>query len=397
MKTLDILIEQTEELFFSQYNTYPSTITSAPGRINIIGEHTDYSEGLSLPAAINRWVCIAFRKRNDQKINAYSHNYNKPFNHSIFDQPQHTSSWSKFLWGAFKILQNEYNLNCGFDCVILGNIPLGSGVSSSAALEMALINGLDHIFELKIPPLQKTEIGQQIEHRFLGVKCGLLDQFAVQFSSANNMLLIDFLQYSHHVVSSKIDGYSWALVNTMISRELASSAYTIRVNEMTDAFTELKSKNIQHMRDVSSSDINRISTPVLRQRVNHFITENQRLIHAVEAVELGDATRLGQLLYESHQSLQNDYQVSCPELDFLAKTAIKSPGCTGSRMMGGGFGGCTINLVETNMLRQFEDSITKAYHFEFGKLPGFDVFQLVDGAKVHQCDTNVNNQEYTTL
>lgn len=396
MEYLDTLKERTEDLFFSKFGTYPTVLSSAPGRINIIGEHTDYAEGLSLPAAINRWICIAFRKREDQKIRAFSHNYGDAFFCTIHEELQHSNNWSKFLWGAFKLLQDEYDLPSGFECTILGNVPLGSGVSSSAALEMALINGLADLFNLSLDNYKKIKLGQQVEHQFLGVKCGLLDQFAVQFGSANDMLLIDFKENSHHVISSQIEGYSWVLVNTMISRELASSAYTIRVNEMNECLSELESESIKHLRDISPPDITRLSDPVLKQRLNHFISENNRVIDAVKAIESGDPERLGKLLFESHLSLQHDYKVSCPELDFLANSAMQITGCEGARMMGGGFGGCTINLVQTVTLESFEDAITKAYLIEYGKLPGVDVFQLVDGARIHDLTTNLKKEEITT-
>jgi galactokinase len=273
-------------------------------------------------------------------------------------------------------------METGFDAVIWGNVPIGSGVSSSAAMEVALMNALRAAYQADFDDLALVKLCQRVEHEYLKVNSGLLDQYASQFSRVGKLMILDFNQLSSEYVDANMQDWTWILTDSKVKRELAGSKYSERVQETADALKEIQSKNpaVKGFRDIAEEDLSSISDPVQQKRIKHLISENQRVREAAEALQQQDFERLGKLLTASHISLRDDYEVSCPELDFLVDTALQLPYCAGSRMMGGGFGGCTISLVRKDSVQKFNGFMTDEYVREYDIITEINNYQLVDGA-----------------
>jgi galactokinase len=372
--------EQAEALFHERI----AFTAVAPGRINIIGEHTDYNQGLSLPVAINRWVVISFIPNNTTEVYIKSLNYNSELKFQINESPEIKESWQKFALGAFEIFKDLYPVTKGFNALIQGNIPIGSGVSSSAAIEVAMMNGLRKFYNAEFDDFSLILLCQRIEHEYLKVNSGLLDQYASQFSRVGKILLLDFDQMVHHYVTAEIDKCTWVLVDSKVQRELANSKYSERVQETHEALVYLLKERIgvEGFRDIKEEHLEKLPKEVWKKRLRHYIKENDRVMEAVEYITYGKAEALGNLLTKSHYSLSNDYEVSCKELDFLMEEAIKQKGCLGSRMMGGGFGGCTINLLKNENVAEFTKNIKELYQKKFNKTPEVNIYTMVEGARI---------------
>ncbi|MGV3586009.1 MAG: galactokinase [Adhaeribacter sp.] len=379
---LEKYIQSTSSYFEEKYGAAPTLVAYAPGRINIIGEHTDYNLGLSMPAAINRWVIVCLRPRPDQNISVTSQNYHDKMEYTLGQDFTPSDSWEKYVYGCITIFNNQYNLNKGFEAVIWGNVPIGSGVSSSAAIEVALMNALRAAYAADMDDLTLVKMCQRVEHEYLKVNSGLLDQYASQFSREGKLMILDFNQLSSDYVDADMKDWAWILADTKVKRELAGSKYSERVRETADALAEIKSKDssVQGFRDLTEDHITLISDPVQQKRIRHLVLENQRVLQAAEALSQKNFEELGKLLTASHQSLRDDYEVSCPELDFLVDAALQLPYCAGSRMMGGGFGGCTISLVRKDAVHKFSNFLTDEYAREYDIVTEINNYQLVDGA-----------------
>jgi galactokinase len=380
---------QTAQNFQHRFRGPPKLYSQAPGRINIIGEHTDYTGGLSLPAAIDCWTLCAWNPRKDDKIKIYSVNMDESWETS-WSELEFTidSSWKKYVGGAFLLFKEakltDSNL-LGLELTIQGNIPLGKGVSSSASIELAVLNGLNTLFKKDLTPLELVMMAQQVEHRFLKVKSGLLDQFACQFSKKDGALLIDFtnLEVQPSPLASTFEPYTWILVDSMVTRELSNSKYSERVNEYGLIQNILQKNDKKNLREISSPEVETLFVDAgenLLKRARHIVTENERTLKAFECLKGGDTKHLGQLLFETHESLSSDYEVSHPNLDFLVQTGKKIPGVLGGRMMGGGFGGCCLFLVEKDQALSFSTSISQQYEI-FSQLKTLPRrLSFVDGA-----------------
>ncbi len=379
---LSAIIAENRKLFSGHFDHEPTVVGVAPGRINIIGEHTDYSEGLSMPVAINRWVIFCVSKRADNRVCVVSENFKSRMEFELGSEISTTASWEKFIKGCVELFVARRELDFGFNAVISGNIPIGAGVSSSAAIELAIINALNELYGAEMTDQEIAIMGQQVEHQYLQVKCGLLDQFASQFTKYGQVMILDFRTLTRMYTTIKMEGYSWVLVNSMVKRELAGSEYSKRVDEMERARQVLKANGISHLREAKLSDLNLIDDEKVKMRLRHFITANQRVAEMRVAFEELNYKRVGELLNESHRSLSEDYEVSCHELDVLATDARKIKGCYGSRMMGGGFGGCTLNLVDNSCLEEFSYQIKRQYKIRFNMEPDINSFTMVDGAQV---------------
>jgi galactokinase len=384
--SLDELIEINQEIFFKEFHKSPDLTATAPGRINIIGEHTDYNQGLSMPAAINRWVVISFKRRKDEAINIKSINFNSELNYTTNSVPITNESWQKYIFGAIEVFKEKNILLTGFDALIWGNVPLGSGVSSSAALEVAMMNGLRALYETNVEDFELVKLCQKIEHEYLHVKSGLLDQYASQFSKQGAAMVLDLNSLQHQYVHLETQELEWVLVESGVKRELAHSGYSQRVKETSEAFEFLKAiiPSITNFRDIKFSYLNLLPNEIWKKRLEHYIFENQRVIKAMDHIQNNDFEALGKLLNQSHESLRDLYEVSCTELDFLANSAQSFEGCLGSRMMGGGFGGCTLNLIRKDHLSKFTTYIKNAYQEKFNVDPSVDNFSLVEGACIHK-------------
>ncbi len=385
MTQLTKLKQDINAKFSARFNRTPEFISAAPGRINIIGEHTDYNFGLSMPAAINRWVIISMAFRDDNTINIASESFGTDMKYVLGQPFTPTESWMKYMQGAIEIFQRADKITKGFDAYIWGNVPLGAGVSSSAAIEVAMMNLLRTAYKSTLDDITLVKNCQKVENEYLLLKSGLLDQYASHFSKEGKLMILDFQSLTHEYADAEMDDWCWVLANSKVKRELAGSKYSERVVETQTALEKMRELNpkIKGFRDITLTDTKLLDEPLIKKRIKHFITENQRVYDVASAFKKKDMTLVGKLMIESHNSLQNDYEVSCPELDFLVETGKKIEGWAGGRMMGGGFGGCTINLIKKNTVETFSAQILREYKAKFNIESEIYAFDAVDGAK---CD-----------
>lgn len=363
----------------------PCRTFRAPGRINLIGEHTDYNLGLVMPAAIDRYIYLSIRPNSKSLYRIWSADYDAL---SSFDASVDAGSlpfWAKFPLGVIRELQV---LGCdipGFDAVFGGDIPQGAGLSSSAAIEMAVATALNALFGLNLDGRSLCRAGQLAEHNTVGVKCGIMDQFASFFGKKNSLILLDCRDLSFELKPLHGGAYRLLLADTGVKHSLASSAYNERREQCEEGVRVLRSyhKDIESLRDASLYMLESVRhelNPVIIKRCEYVIEENLRVIQISDALSAGDIRQAGRLLFETHGGLQHKYEVSCPELDLLVDVARGCPGVAGARMMGGGFGGCTINLIHANALDDFKQKATKTFQKTFGKAPVFHEVALSDGA-----------------
>jgi len=358
----------------------------ATGRINLIGEHTDYQEGLVFPAAIEQGIWVAIQKNNSSSSHLYSEDYKEEFVFDITSFSPKRGHWANYTMGVVSQFQQAgYKLE-GFDLVFGGNIP-ASGLSSSAALSVAIGMALTELFKLTITKKSIVLYAQKAEHLFAGVKCGIMDPYASAFGVKDRALLLDCRTNTHFEVEADFGDHSLLLVNSKVKHSLADSAYnkrreaceeSVRILQMTypDATT---------LRDIPVKDIEKVQQllpPALFPSAKHVITEIERVNLASNALHASDLMVFGNLLKESHKSLSQDFEVSCEELDFLAEQSWKLPGIIGSRMMGGGFGGCTINLIANSEIKNFQDAIYSSYKKKFDIEADFIPVALSDGARI---------------
>jgi galactokinase len=362
-------MELTEVIrLFSERNAFgPDLVVTSPARINLIGEHTDYNGGLVFPAAINRHLFFAIKKSDKTEI--YSANQDQNFSFNPADVPSMKSlSWQRYFVGVADILLHKMNLNVGnFNLVFGGNIPLGAGISSSAALTCGFIFALNELFHLGLDKWQMARIGQQCEHEYIGVKCGIMDQFAVLFGEENAALLLDCSTLEYETIQFDSGKYTFLICNSMVSHNLASSAYNQRLNECGLALELINSKgnNFQNLSQINERDLDLVTDETAAKRATHVFYENQRTLQLKEALLNGEMEKAGELINQSHESLRDNYAVTCLETDFLHESINYQEGVLGCRQMGGGFGGCMIVLCESNLLEQIKSKTTIAYRNAF--------------------------------
>ncbi len=339
----------------------------APGRVNLIGEHTDYNDGFVLPMAIERETVVAAAPRNDGKVRAYTINFEEKSECDLREEYKNESrSWFDYIEGTARIsLRNGANIS-GADLLIFTNIPTGAGLSSSAALETATGLALSEISGRTIDKKLLARIGQQTEHEFIGAKVGIMDQFVSANASAKCALFLDCRTLEFENVPLDTSDAAIVICDTNIKHEIAASGYNTRRAECAEAVAILKKflPEISHLRDVSTEDfeINKKYLPeVIRRRAKHIVAENERVQKAVKALKANDLYEFGKLMSESHESMRDDYEISCRELDLLVEIAGKIEGVLGARMTGGGFGGSTVNLVKRDKLENFCAVIEEKY------------------------------------
>lgn len=362
MVDLATRLEAGRQAFRNALGRPAQVLAWGPGRVNVIGEHTDYNGGLALPAAINRWVVVALAPREDTLLRAHSMDFNETWEWDTTTTPTHARSWTRYVAGAMDVCGLIGKAGRGCDVMVEGDVPIGAGLSSSAAVEVALLNGLRKLWGLDFPDQELIRRGQRIEHEHLGLQSGLLDQCASQFSREGHLLRIDFRDMSLRHVSANMTGWTWVVVDTGVRRELAGSAYRDRVRECKQGLEYLSAKHptVRHFRDITRAHLDASPNEIWRPRLGHVVAENQRVDDVVTALEKGDWKAVGQLLLASHHSLRDHYQVSCTELDLLVELAMQR-GALGARMVGGGFGGCTLNLVPTVEAESFTESMVAEY------------------------------------
>ncbi|UCE19479.1 MAG: galactokinase [Gemmatimonadota bacterium] len=375
--------------FCDIFEGQPCVFVSAPGRVNLIGEHTDYNDGFVLPMAIDRRIYVASSPRTDGNMCIYSWNYEQKVEFSVKELSIDTERrWVNYVKGVLATFTEEgFETGLGANLVIGGDVPLESGLSSSAALEMSVAFSFNQLFNLGIQVDKLVDLAQKAENDFVGVPCGIMDQFTSGLAKKNHALFLDCqsLQYEH--IPLDLDRCNIVICNSNKPRGLANSAYHQRRAECQEGVKILNKymPDVETLRDVGIKDLMRqwekLPHPI-GVRCGHVVSENQRVLNGVHALKVGDMNKFGQLMNESHESLNHLYEVSCSELDSLVTIARNVSGVLGARLTGAGFGGCTVNLVEKESVPIFKQKIFDIYPKETGLQPEIYVSQAVEGVKI---------------
>lgn len=384
MKQENTLLKQVEEKFESLYKSTPKMFL-APGRINIIGEHTDYNDGFVLPAAIDKYIAFAVAKNDLSTFRFYSIDFNESEEVKNLELGQDIKLWAQYLIGVLAQFEKVGKLDSGFDVVFGGNIPVGAGLSSSAALECGLAKAVNEISEQHLSDIELVKMAQKAEHEYAGVMCGIMDQYASVFGKKDQVFKLDCRDNTHQYFPLELHDYELLLVNTNVKHSLASSEYNLRREECERGVQYFKTidNTITALRDVSIELIEaHVDKPdlVSYKRSKFMVEEIARVEQATQAMLNNNLQLLGQLLYQTHDGLSKLYEVSCPELDFLVDLTRPLNQVLGSRMMGGGFGGCTLNLLKKSYVKEFKEMVKEDYKKKFSKRPDFYEVHLSDGA-----------------
>lgn len=379
--------------FKELFNETPLLFRS-PGRVNLIGEHTDYNMGFVLPAAIDKAIYLAITSSEDMKCKIHAFDMNDYYECSLDDIHKSEKNWPNYLLGVVEEIKKGGHKLKGFNCVFGGNIPIGAGLSSSAALEAGLAFALNHIFNLGIDKLSLVKISQKAENEFVGVKCGIMDQYINIFGNSGHVLRLDCRSLEKDYFPFDYDNISIVLIDTNVSHSLASSQYNQRRSECNDGVSVIQKDypEIESLRDVSFSMLNEYEhklSPIVYKRCKYVIDENNRLLKACNALNSNDLKAFGNLMYKSHEGLSKEYEVSCKELDFLVELLKNDPSVYGSRMMGGGFGGCTINLIENDAIENISKKVKKEYKDIFGFEANIYITKISGGTDIIQEVKNV--------
>ena len=360
---------------------------AAPGRVNLIGEHTDYNDGFVLPAAIDRATVVAAAPRADRRLAVRSIDLDRAIEIDL-DAPGtgRSGTWADHVAGVAALLERAGARLVGADVVLGSDVPAGAGLSSSAALEMSLGLALLSLAGHEVDRVALARAAQAAEHEFVGTRCGIMDQLIAGLGRAGHALLIDCRSLEATPVPLAIGDCVIALCDTKVKHDLATSAYNERRAACERAVELLRPAlpGVRALRDVTAGDLERhaeLLPQPIRRRAAHVVGENARTLAAADALRAGDLERVGQLMAESHRSLRDDYQVSCAELDHLVDVATELPGVAGARMTGGGFGGCTVNIVEAASLDSFTANVTSAFEARFGRRPDVFAARAADGAR----------------
>ncbi|MDN3955941.1 galactokinase [Sporolactobacillus laevolacticus] len=362
----------------------------APGRINLIGEHTDYNGGHVFPCAITLGTYGIAQKRNDTKINVFSENFRDlgiisfDLNNLSYDKKD---NWANFPKGVLHFLKEKgYSIDKGLNIYFYGNIPNGAGLSSSASIELLTGVIIDDLFDLNCDRVELVQIGKQVENNFIGVNSGIMDQFAVGMGKADHALLLDTNTLDYDRIPIKLDDHVIIIMNTNKRRELADSKYNERRSECEEALAELQTQlPISTLGDLDNDTFDQnaylISKENLLKRARHAVSENERTLKARKALIQNDLVTFGKLVNASHVSLKYDYEVTGKELDTLVETAWQEKGVLGARMTGAGFGGCAIAIVEKSFVDAFTKHVGEIYEKKIGYAPSFYIAEIADGAK----------------
>lgn len=358
-----------KDAFIDLFQVEP-IVARSPGRINLIGEHTDYNEGFVLPAAIDKYIEVAVSKRGDNLISLFSVQYNEKFEVELSNIKPIDHSWTNYILGIVdQLIKSGYTLT-GFNMVVDGDVPTGAGLSSSAAMECAVCYALAELFVLDISKLDIALTAQKAEHTYAKVKVGIMDMFASVFGKKDHALKLDCRSLEFEEVPLKLDGYKIVLLNTNVKHALASTAYNKRREECAEGVSIIKKhvSSVSSLRDVTVEMIEQyISNSILKQRCRYVVEENLRVVAAVAQLQSGNIDGLGELMFRSHEGLSKEYEVSCRELDYLVNAVKDNPLVSGARMMGGGFGGCTINIVRDGAIDELVEYLGKNYKKDIGK------------------------------
>lgn len=374
------------QLFASKYNATPQIFRS-PGRVNIIGEHTDYNDGFVLPAAIDKAMYVAAAATSGDIIELYSPAYNDTLQMPLSAVQKSEKAWANYVLGVVHEMQLRGHKLGGFQMVLDGDVPIGAGLSSSAALECAAGLALNHLFRLGIPDSELILIAQKAEHTYAGVRSGIMDQFASVYGKKDHCIKLDCRSMEYEYMQLKLEGYKIVLLNTNVEHSLASSEYNVRRQQCESGVAAIQKKHpqVKSLRDVTIpmlTEAAHLLDPVTFKRCRYVVEENERLLAACEDLKAGDVAALGQKMFRTHEGLSKEYEVSCKELDFLVDAVRSNTAVLGARMMGGGFGGCTINLVATNAVDELVQTVSQQYQQHLNKQLTAYVAQIGDGSSI---------------
>jgi galactokinase len=371
--------ERLAAAFRERFGRSADAVSEAPGRVNLIGEHVDYNEGHVLPVAVDRTVMAAFAARRDRRVHVYSLDFEEESAFSLDKiERDEAHPWSDYVRGVAHVLQEAGHAVVGLDVALQGDVPIGAGLSSSAALEVAALGAFRAAGGLAIEDRELALLGQRAENEFVGVSCGIMDQFVAALAVEDHALLIDCRSLDYQAVATGFAtaGLSIVVADTGVRRALAGSQYNVRRRECTEALAllqgRLSGRTIRSLRDVTREDLETHAEalpPVLYRRARHVVEEEARVLACVDALRQGDFEEVGRLLAASHASLRDDYEVSCRELDLMVELAQAARGVIGARLTGAGFGGCTVNLVRSQAVGAFEERVIEVYCSRTG-LPG---------------------------
>lgn len=378
--------EKISKKFQERFNTTGSFYTS-PGRINLIGEHTDYNGGFVFPGAIDKGMLAEIKPNGTGKVRAFSIDLDDYAEFGLTEEDAPKASWARYIFGVCREIIKRGGEIQGFDTTFAGDVPLGAGMSSSAALESTYAFALNELFDLNINKFELAKIGQSTEHNYCGVNCGIMDQFASVFGQKGHLIRLDCrsLEYKYFPFDPESAGYKLVLLDSVVKHELASSAYNKRRQSCERVVVAIKRNHpeVDFLRDATMEMLNEVKADVTAEdymRAEYVIEEIQRVLDVCDALEKGDYETVGEKMYGTHHGMSKLYEVSCEELDFLNDIA-KECGVTGSRVMGGGFGGCTINLVKADKYDAFVKKAFAEYAKKFGHEPKLYNVVISDGAR----------------
>ena len=372
--------DKFNSLFGNELRVYTS-----PGRVNLIGEHTDYNGGFVFPGAIDKGIYAAINPNGTDKIRAYSIDYQAMSEFGMREEDAPKEPWARYIFGVVREMQKRGFQPNGFDTVFAGDVPLGAGMSSSAALESTFAFALNDIYNLGIDKFELARIGQSTEHNYCGVKCGIMDQFASIFGKKGHLMRLNCATMEFEYFPFDPKGYKVVLLDTVVKHELASSAYNKRRESCENACAHIAKRHpeVKYLSDATMQMLDEVKNEIPREdymRAKYVIGEKQRVLDVCDALEKGDYATVGGRMYGTHYGMSKEYEVSCEELDYLNDIA-KECGVTGSRVMGGGFGGCTINLVKEGLYDKFIATAKEKFNKKFGHEPKVYDVVISDGAR----------------
>lgn len=364
------VVEHVVEKFSTEFSQKAAIVVRSPGRVNIIGEHVDYNEGYVLPAAIDKAIYVAVSKRTDGQIHLYSVDFNEKHEVAVANiQP--TKTWATYILGvADQLIKSGHHIG-GFNLALDGDVPIGAGLSSSAAVECATVFALNNLFKLGIDKMEMVRIAQKAEQTFSGVMCGIMDMFASMFGKKDHVIKLDCKTLEYEYKPFVLDGYKILLLNTNVEHSLSSSAYNERRSQCEQgvAWVKMNHPEVNSLRDVSMEMLDKYVAPIdnlIYNRCRFVVEEIQRLLDGCRDLEAGDIAALGKKMFDTHEGLSKLYEVSCKEADWLVEQVKNNPAVLGARMMGGGFGGCTINIVKESAINELIKKLSKEYKEKMG-------------------------------
>ncbi len=383
-------VQQIKELFIKTFGAGGEIVVGrAPGRVNLIGEHTDYNDGFVFPMALDFRILLAARKRPDRIVKIHSADYAETVQFSLDNLIQYDREkrWSNYPRGVLAMLQEAGIEFGGVEIVFAGDIPQGSGLSSSAALEVATAIIMQELFGFKMEKPQLAKLCQRAENKFVGMNCGIMDQFISMMGGKDKALFLDCRSLAYKLVPLELGDCRILICQSGVKHTLVDSEYNKRRQECESGVEILAGKvpGIKALRDAGLEQLGvykKVMDPIVYRRCKHVITENSRVLESINALNRSDLAIFGRLMNASHDSLRDDYEVSCAEIDLLVNLARELPGVLGSRITGGGFGGCTVNLVKENAIEEFTKHITDNYQAKTGIVPRIYISTAANGAEI---------------